>query len=140
MEIILYSWGKPLNNGRGLANIGAETAENRFSKGKRRLPSKGHGGDQPVARTRYQKMAAGTKKMAAGTKNGRRGGDDFWFLKKLSGVRKLTTFYLAKNDHRWVTFISLNTINSGEETRLLKCLLIASQTVLAFAIRRHKNI
>ena len=38
---------------------------------------------------------------------------DFCFLKKLSGVRKLTTFYLAaKNDHRLVTFISLKTINS----------------------------
>ena len=36
----------------------------------------------------------------------------FCFLKKLSGVRKLTTFYFAKNDHRWVTFISLKTINS----------------------------
>ena len=34
------------------------------------------------------------------------------FLKKLSDVRKLTTFYLAENDHRWVTFISLKTINS----------------------------
>ena len=33
-------------------------------------------------------------------------------FEKLSGVRKLTTFYLAKNDHRWVTFISLKTINS----------------------------
>ena len=28
----------------------------------------------------------------------------FCCLKKLSGVRKLTTFYLAKNGHRWVTF------------------------------------
>ena len=36
------------------------------------------------------------------------------FLKKLSGVRMLTTFYLAKNDHRWVTFISLKTIAPGE--------------------------
>ena len=24
-------------------------------------------------------------------------------FEKLSGVRKLTTFYLTKNDHRWVT-------------------------------------
>ena len=31
----------------------------------------------------------------------------FCFLKKMSEVRKLTTFYLTKNDHRWVTFISL---------------------------------
>ena len=31
----------------------------------------------------------------------------FCFLKNLSGVRMLTTFYLAKNDHRWVIFISL---------------------------------
>ena len=30
-----------------------------------------------------------------------------------SGVRKLTTFYLTKNDHRWVTFISLKTIHLG---------------------------
>ena len=30
----------------------------------------------------------------------------FCFLKKLSEVRMLTTFCLAKNDHRWVTFIS----------------------------------
>ena len=34
----------------------------------------------------------------------------FCFLKILSGVRMLTTFYLAKNDHRWVTFIFLKTI------------------------------
>ena len=33
-------------------------------------------------------------------------------LKKLSEVRKLTTFYLSKKDHRWVTFIFLKTINS----------------------------
>lgn len=41
----------------------------------------------------------------------------FLLLKILSGVRKLTTFYLAKNDHRWVTFIYSKTINirfSGE--------------------------
>ena len=36
----------------------------------------------------------------------------FCFLKKLSGVRTLTMFCLAKNDHRWVTFIFLKTINS----------------------------
>ena len=34
----------------------------------------------------------------------------FCFLKKLSGVRKLTTFYLVKNDHRWVTLIPLKMI------------------------------
>ena len=34
----------------------------------------------------------------------------FCFLKKLSGVRKLTTFYLTKNYHRWVTFIALKTV------------------------------
>ena len=28
------------------------------------------------------------------------------FLENLSGVRMLTTFYLAKNDHRWVIFTS----------------------------------
>ena len=33
----------------------------------------------------------------------------FLLFEKLSGVRTLTTFYLAKNDHRWVTFISLKT-------------------------------
>lgn len=32
-------------------------------------------------------------------------------LKILSGMWKLTTFYLTKNDHWWVTFISLKTIN-----------------------------
>ena len=37
-------------------------------------------------------------------------GHHFCFLKKLSGVRTLTTFYIAENDHRWVTFISLKTI------------------------------
>ena len=37
----------------------------------------------------------------------------FLLFEKLSGVRKLTTLYLAKNDHRWATFISLKTINSG---------------------------
>ena len=38
----------------------------------------------------------------------------FCFLKTLSEVRMLTTFYLAKNDHRWVTFISLNTIKAAD--------------------------
>ena len=33
-------------------------------------------------------------------------------FEKLSEARKLTTFYLAKNYHRWVTFISLKTIKS----------------------------
>ena len=45
-------------------------------------------------------------------------GPDFCFLEKLSEVRTLTTFYFAKNDHRWVTFISLKTITDrpqGEE-------------------------
>ena len=45
---------------------------------------------------------------------------DFCFLKKLSGVRKLTTFYLAKNDHRWVIFISLKTISSRPEVEHLR--------------------
>ena len=36
----------------------------------------------------------------------------FCFLKKLSEVRMLTTFYFGKDDHRWVTFISLKTINA----------------------------
>ena len=35
----------------------------------------------------------------------------------LSEVRKLTTFHLAKNDHRWVTFISLKTITDGSPAR-----------------------
>ena len=30
----------------------------------------------------------------------------------MSEVRKLTTFYFAKNDHRWVTSMSLKTITS----------------------------
>ena len=29
----------------------------------------------------------------------------------------LTTFYLAKNVHRWVTFISLKTINDADPAR-----------------------
>ena len=37
----------------------------------------------------------------------------FCFLNILSGVRRLTRFYLAKNDHRWVIFIFLKTINAG---------------------------
>ena len=37
-------------------------------------------------------------------------------FEKLSEVRKLTTLYLAKIDHRWVTFISLKTINSEGST------------------------
>ena len=43
-------------------------------------------------------------------------------FEKLSGVRKLTAFYLAKNDHRWVTFISLKTINSAGFGRSSECL------------------
>ena len=41
-----------------------------------------------------------------------RGGVDMdeCFLKKLSGVRKLPTFYPTKNDHRLVTFIFAKTI------------------------------
>ena len=39
----------------------------------------------------------------------------FCFLEKLSEMRKLTTFYLAKNDHRWVTIISLKTITDGSQ-------------------------
>ena len=33
----------------------------------------------------------------------------FLLFEKLSEVRMLTTFYLAKNDHRWVTFLFLKT-------------------------------
>ena len=36
----------------------------------------------------------------------------FLLFEKLSEVGMFKTFYLAKNDHRWVTFISLKTINS----------------------------
>ena len=43
------------------------------------------------------------------------------FLKKLSRVRKLTTFYFAKNDHRWVTFIPLKTINSDLQQARVRC-------------------
>ena len=39
----------------------------------------------------------------------------FCFLKRFSEVRKLTTFSLAKNDHRWVTFIFRKTINASRE-------------------------
>ena len=45
----------------------------------------------------------------------------FCFLKRFSEVRKLTTFYLAKNDHRWVTFISLKTINTIWLAEQSKC-------------------
>ena len=38
-------------------------------------------------------------------------------LKKLSEVRKLTTFYPGKNGHRWVTFISLKTMEGGDGAR-----------------------
>ena len=38
-------------------------------------------------------------------------------LKKLSGVRMMTTFYLAENDHRWGSFISLKTIKPAEPLR-----------------------
>ena len=31
----------------------------------------------------------------------------FCFLNNLSGLRIVTTFYLAKNDHQWVSFIYL---------------------------------
>ena len=34
----------------------------------------------------------------------------------MTEVRKLTTFYLAKNDHRWVTFIFLKTSPDGQRT------------------------
>ena len=40
------------------------------------------------------------------------GAKPFCFLEKLSEVRMLTTSYSAKNDHRWVTFISLKTIDA----------------------------
>ena len=36
-------------------------------------------------------------------------------FEKLSEVRTLTTFYLAKNDHRWVIFVSLKTIKDTSE-------------------------
>ena len=42
---------------------------------------------------------------------------NFCFLKKLIEVRMLTTFYIAKNDHRWVTFISLKTITLANGRR-----------------------
>ena len=35
---------------------------------------------------------------------------NFAFFEKLIGVRIVTTFYFAKNDHRWVAFIPLKTI------------------------------
>ena len=45
----------------------------------------------------------------------------FCFLKNLSGMRMLTTFHVAKNDHRWVTFISLKTINASRERPAAAC-------------------
>ena len=45
----------------------------------------------------------------------------FLLFEKLSEARMLTTFYHDKNDHRWVTFISLKTINAlagGEKSQV----------------------
>ena len=39
-------------------------------------------------------------------------GGELAILKNLSEVRMLAPFYLAKNDHRWVSSISLKTINA----------------------------
>ena len=36
---------------------------------------------------------------------------NFCFLKNLSEVRMLTTFYHTKNDHRWVTFTIVSQLN-----------------------------
>ena len=41
----------------------------------------------------------------------------FCFLDNLSEVRMLTTFYFAKNDRRWVTFICLKTISEWGPAR-----------------------
>ena len=35
------------------------------------------------------------------------------FLKNLSELRMLTTFYVAKNDHQWVDFVSKNTCSAA---------------------------
>ena len=43
-------------------------------------------------------------------KFGERAVSGFCFLNKLSELRMLTTFYSAKNDNRWVNYISLKTI------------------------------
>ena len=37
----------------------------------------------------------------------------FCFLNNLSELRILTTFYLAKNDHQWVNFISLEVVSGN---------------------------
>jgi len=37
----------------------------------------------------------------------------FCFLNNSDVLRILTTLYLAKNDHRWVTFIALKTITEN---------------------------
>ena len=41
----------------------------------------------------------------------------FCFLKILSGVQMLTTFYLTKNDRRWVICISLKTITIASSAK-----------------------
>ena len=68
------------------------------------------------------------------------------FLKKLSEVRKLTTLYFAKNDHRWVIFICLKTSLRGDrvtcggvagevQTNLAMVFTVPSIAVLAGGVR-----
>ena len=80
---------RELSNAYFLANFGFDTAENEPCK---------------VCRIPPRPSPARTVVL------GGRSGPHFCFLKNLSEVRKLTTFYLTKNDHRWVTFIPLKTI------------------------------
>ena len=59
----------------------------------------------------------------------------FCFLKILSEVRILTTFYLAKNDHRWVTFIMLAVSDSSLGVDLSKSDQIRTAQFLLFFSR-----
>ena len=71
---------------------------------------------EPSSSIEAESSSAGSAAAAAGV--GLRLRRQKLLLEKLSGVRKLTTFYFAKNDHRWVTFILLKTINSDPSSDL----------------------
>ena len=51
----------------------------------------------------------------------------FCFLNNLSGVRMLTTFYLTKNDHRWVILISLKATFADYSAAAIILLKIAAK-------------
>ena len=61
----------------------------------------------------------------------------FCFLKNLSGERMLTTFYLAKNDHRWVIVISLKTATTKDTSPEMKSSTNARKTIPSSDIHRY---